>query len=400
MRRILFIWCFMLFCGTLAAATEADDARSKRLDATLDRALSEGRIVGAVLLVAKDGKIVYHRAAGMADRETARPMREDAIFYLTSVSKVFTSAAAVALAEQGKLDLDAPVSRYLPGFRPALPDGSRPEIAVRQLLNHTAGLNYSFFETPDGPYHRLNVSNGFDQPGLTLEENLKRLAAAPLLFAPGTGWRYSMATDALGGVMEKSAGKTLPEIIDETVAKPLGLQDAAFAVKDKNRLVTPYMDAPGKPARMAEEQKIPFAQSYLIFNQKRFQDARSYPSGGAGMAASAGDIMKLLEAIRMGGSPLISSKGAAWLTADTLAGIKTEGPSPGWSFSNCGAVLRDPVAAKTPQAQGTFAWGGVYGHSWFVDPVNRITVVLLTNTAIEGMAGKLPTDIRDAVYAK
>ncbi len=175
-----------------------------------------------MVLVAHQGQIIHRRAAGWADRESGKPMHEDAIFRLASVTKPLVAATVLRFAQEGRLDLQAPVTRYLPDFHPALPDGTRPQITIHHLLTHTSGLGYSFLEPPDGPYHRLNVSDGLDQPGLGLQENLSRLAAAPLAFAPGTGWRYSLGLDVLGGVLEAVEGHSVAEIVHEKVTGPLG----------------------------------------------------------------------------------------------------------------------------------------------------------------------------------
>jgi CubicO group peptidase (beta-lactamase class C family) len=201
-----------------------------RMDLAIERALGERRIVGAVVLAARDGEIIYHRAAGFADREAGTGMREDAIFRLASISKPFVTAAAMRLAERGVIALHEPVTTYLPDFRPALADGTRPVITLRQLVTHTAGLGYRFQEPGHGPYHDLDVSDGLDQPGLSIADNLARLRQAPLLFAPGDQWRYSLGIDVLGAVLERAAGETLDAIVRDEITAPLGLNDTGFAV--------------------------------------------------------------------------------------------------------------------------------------------------------------------------
>lgn len=216
--RIPLVLAAVAAASTAFAEPANDAALETRLNAVIDSAISEKRIVGAVVLMAQNGQIVYHRAAGYSDREAETEMREDAIFRLASVTKPFVTAAAMRLVEEGRLDLDAPVTRWLPDFRPALPDGSIPAITIRHLLSHTSGLGYAFLEPADGPYHKLNISDGLDQPGLSLDENLSRLANAPLAFAPGEGWRYSLGIDVLGGVLEQIEGRSLSEIVRDRVA--------------------------------------------------------------------------------------------------------------------------------------------------------------------------------------
>jgi CubicO group peptidase (beta-lactamase class C family) len=156
-------------CGVRPSRLEA--GLDARVDAVLEQALSERRLVGAVVLVAKDGAPAYRRVAGWADREAGLSMWEDALFRLASVSKPIVSTAAMALAARRRLDLDEDIARWLPEFRARLADGAPARITPRQLLSHTAGLGYRFFEEDgDGPYARAGVSDGMDADGLTLTE--------------------------------------------------------------------------------------------------------------------------------------------------------------------------------------------------------------------------------------
>ena len=381
------------------APLQSDLAR--RLDAVLETALREERIVGAVLLVQQDGATVYRRGVGFADREARRPMRADAIFRLASVTKPIVTLAALRLVDQGRLRLDDPVTRWLPDFRPALPDGSTPLITVHQLLTHTAGLDNPGAQPPDGPYHRLGVSDGLDRDGVSLAENLRRIAAAPLAFAPGQGWRYSLAIDVLGAVVASAHGTDLPRAVAELVTGPLGMRDTAFSVAPSDRVAVAYVDGDPSPRRMTAGTVVPLPEGLgysLRFDPERAFDAGAFPSAGAGMVGTADDVARALAAFRGEGAGFLS-KDAATRAATDHVGAHAATQGPGWGFGYGGAVLVDPRAASTPQAGGTLQWGGVYGHTWFVDRRNGLTVVLLTNTALEGMSGALPREVRDAVYA-
>ncbi len=380
-------------------AQTQDAALAARIDAVLDRAVADQRLVGAVALVARDGKLVYHRAVGLADREAAAPMREDAVFRLASVSKPFVSVAIMRLVEEGKLSLADPVTKWLPDFKPALADGRVPTITIGQLLDHTAGLTYGLSETAEHPYHKLGVSDGLDISGLSLDENVDRIGKGPLAFAPGTAWRYSLAIDVLGLVAEKADGHPLPQVVERTVTGPLGLKDAGFQAKDPARLATPYANASPAPTRMTDNQDVSLGATAVRMAPSRATDPAAFPSGGAGMVGTAGDVLALLEAVRTGGGPVLSPATVKLMTTDQ-AGIKAATQGPGWGFGYGWAVLDDPAVAKTPQGVGTLAWGGVYGHNWFVDPKAGLTVVLLTNTAFEGMNGQVTRELRDAVYGR
>lgn len=384
-------------CATLACADSPDPLLAKRVDAVVDSAIADNRLVGTVVLVLRDGQLVYHRAAGLADREAGRPMTEDTIFRLASVTKPLVSAAAMHLVEQGRLGLDDPVSRWLPDFNPKLADGTTPVITVSQLLNHTAGLSYGFLESPHGPYRTAGVSDGLGEPEISFDENLKRIASVPLSYPPGQGWQYSMATDVLGAVLEKASGQSLPALVRESVTGPLGLSDTGFSVTDIKRLSAAYQDGSPQPLRMVDKATITSGNSTALFDVRRILDPHAYPSGGAGMAGTAGDIARFLETIRQGGAPILSAHSVQLMVTDHV-GAKVQTQDPGWGFGYGWAVLNNPALSGTPQSRGTFEWGGAYGHSWFVDPLQKLTVVALTNTAYEGMSGLFTHQLRDAVY--
>ncbi len=386
-----------LVLAPLHMAAAQDAALSSRLDAVIDQALADKRIVGTVVLVAKDGKVVYHRAAGFSDREAKRPMREDALFRLASLTKLAVSVAALDLIEQKKLALEDPVTKWIPDFRPKLADGTAPVITVRHLLTHTAGLTYDFMQPKDGAYHRARVSNGLDQPGLSIKENLRRLASVPLTYPPGTRWVYSMATDVLGEVVARAGGASLPKVMEQLVTRPLGMGDTGFGVKDKARLATPYADGKPEPVRIGESLFVPNGASGVTFVPGRTFDARSFPSGGGGLVGTAADYLKLLESVRTGGAPVLEPATVQQLITDQV-GPQAQSAGPGWGFGLGVGVLVDPAKANSPQSVGTFKWMGVYGHSWFVDPKQGLSVVALTNTTLEGMWGPFTVSLRDAVY--
>ena len=368
-----------------------------RLDEVIDRAIAEKRIVGTVVVVAGNGQRIYERAAGFSNRESNMSMESDAIFRLASVGKPLVTAAAMRLIEEEGISLDDPVTRWLADFRPRLADGSEAVLLVRHLLSHSAGLSYRFLEPEDSAYHRLNISDGLDQPGLSMDENLRRLASVSLVFKPGSAWRYSLATDVLGAAIEQATGESLPNLVRRLVTEPLGMADTGFSITDISRLTTPYADHQPEPVRITDGMAVPLLEGSVRFAPSRILNPASYPSGGAGMAGTASDILMFLEAIRNGGAPLLHPETLRVMTTDQVgAGAETQGP--GWGFGFGWAILDDPRIAGTPQSKGTLQWGGAYGHSWFIDPSQQLTVVALTNTAFEGMSGQFPLELRDAVY--
>lgn len=376
-----------------------DSPMGERIDTVLERALAAQRLVGAVILVSHAGKSVYRRAAGMADREAGKPMQEDALFRFASVSKPIVSTTALVLVAQGRLRLDDLLVRWLPDFQPRLPDGRVPPISIRHLMTHTAGLSYRFFEEENGPYARADVSDGMDDSGITLMENVRRIASAPLLYAPGTEWRYSIATDVLGAVIEQVTDMSLAEAVAALVTKPLDMHDTGFTAVDAQRLAVAYADGSPEPRRLQSPDFVPFIEGTTGFrlSPDRALDASAYPSGGAGMVGSAGDFIRLLETLRQGGSPLFPRSLVTEMTANQISELPMAF-WPGRGFGLGITVLKDPVAAQTPESVGTWRMGGTYGHSWFVDPQRQLSVVAFTNTALEGMSGPFVDELCRAVY--
>ncbi|MFC9778538.1 serine hydrolase domain-containing protein [Paenibacillus chitinolyticus] len=370
-----------------------------RIDEVIDRTLADKRLVGAVIKVALDGALVYSRAAGLADREMNRLMREDALFRLASVTKPIVSTAALVLVAQGRLQLDDRVDRWLPEFRPRLQNGKFATMTIRHLMTHTAGLSYRFFQEENGSYQRAGVSDGMDQPGITLEENLRRLASVPLLYTPGTEWKYSIATDVLGAVIAKVTETPLSEAIHSLVTEPLGMSDTGFVAADPERLATSYANDIPEPRPLHDPDSIAFVEGTagFLLAPGRALDGTAYPSGGAGMVGSAGDFLQLLETLRKGGSPLLPEFMVREMTTNQIGDLPMAF-WPGRGFGLGITLLKDPVAADTPESPGTWRMGGTYGHSWFVDPKQRLSVVAFTNTALEGMSGQFTVDLCEAIY--
>lgn len=359
------------------------------------------RLVGAVVLVREHGALRHASATGLADRESATPMQRDQLFRLASVSKPLLSTVILGLVAEGVLDLDAPVQRWLRDFRPALADGSTPAISLRQLLSHSSGLGYRFLEADaKGPYARAGVSDGMDANPLSLADNVRRIAQAPLLFAPGSQWLYSLGVDVAGAVAEAATGESLQALFERLLAAPLGLRDTAFAARNAARLATPYVSDTPQPHRLREGEVVaPFEGTVGIeYSLARATDASRFPSAGAGLVGSADEVMAVLEALRdVQRSGLLPPALAAEMASPQVGEQGPPEPA-GWGFGLGFAVLRDAAASGTPQNVGTWRWGGAYGHSWFVDPARGLSVVALTNTLYEGMDGAFVDELRDAVY--
>jgi len=393
--RIVVLLAMILFTGVPAGAEEGQ-GMVRRLDAVVHHAIEEGKVVGTVVVVLHDGKMVYHRAAGFADREAGRPMHEDTLFRFASLSKPIVTVALLRLVEEGKVALDDPVTKYLPHFRPKLADGSVPVITLRQLLTHTAGLSSDFFKQTDIPLPGYEVSRPM-LSGSTIVDELNRIQAVGLSYAPGKSWGYSLGIDVLGVVLEQVTGKPLADIVSRLVTGPAAMTDTGFHPPDPKRLATPYGDG-HPPRRMSDPCLVPVAgHTGVLFSPGRIFDTSFSPTAGSSMSGSARDVARLLELIRIGGGGLIRPETARSMMENHIGRFSIV-DGPGWGFGYGGAVLIDPQAARTPQSPGTWKWGGVWGHTWFVDPKLGLVVVSLTNTALEGVSGHFPEAIRDAVY--
>jgi CubicO group peptidase (beta-lactamase class C family) len=380
--------------ATPAIPAAPDPALGQRVDAAIDQALAEQRLVGVAVLIARDGKVVYSRVAGFADREAKLPVREDTQFRLASMSKPIVSVAALALIDQGKLSLEDPVTKWLPSFRPKLPDGREPVITVRHLLTHTSGLGYKFLEPADGPYHKAEVSDGLAEPGLAADVNLRRLASVPLVHEPGTIFNYSLSIDVLGEVVARAGGAPLPEVMKRLVTGPLAMADTLFTVTDRARLAWPY--AAGKPpVRMTDSYDLSMMNTSVRFSPVRIFDPASFPSGGAGLAGTARDYLRFMEAPRTSGAPILKPETARAIAENQIGdrGGSFLGPGAGFGFGF--GVVVDPAASKTPRGRGSFGWGGAYGTGFWIDPQARLSVVLLTN-----VAGNMSfeSDVEKAIY--
>ncbi|MCO2241806.1 beta-lactamase family protein [Pseudomonas aeruginosa] len=318
---------------------------AENVDQAIEAAFADQRLVGAVVLVAHRGQWLYRRAAGLADREAGRIMGEDSLFRLASVSKPVVSVAALSLVDEG------------------------------------------------------GISDGMDLPGFDLAENLRRLASVPLLYEPGRAWGYSLATDVLGALVERVDGRPLAQALRQRVGIPAGMRDSGFLCADARRLAEVYVSDRPRPRRMAGRETLaPFEDSVGIrFDPCRAFEPSAYASGGAGMIGSAGDVLRLLEILRQGGAPLLTPGLVEEMGRDQVPGMELPA-NPGFGFGLGFSVLRDPAIAQSPEAPGTWRWGGAYGHSWFVDRARELSVVALTNTLFEGMSGRFVNDLRDAVY--
>jgi CubicO group peptidase (beta-lactamase class C family) len=367
--------------------------RLDRITASFQGLVDQGKLPGAVLLIARDDKVAYYKAIGYRDRAKKIPMTTDSIFRLASMTKPIVSLAAMMLAEQGKLDLTAPVSQYLPEFAdlkvsverkdPAtgavstsLEPQARPMI-VQDLLRHTAGLVYGP-PIGTGPVAQAYQEAKVSDRETTLAEMVTKLSKIPLAFQPGEVWEYSMAVDVLGRVVEVASGEELDHFIDSHITKPLGMTSTGFYTKeaDKDRIAQPQPDPTGKAPTIFDPSHKP----------KMF-------SGGGGAVGTAGDYLRLCEMFLHGGAlgntRLVAPSTVALMTSNALKpgiaygptgrrfGDIAPTPAAGQGFGLGFAVRTEPGQNMLPGSVGSFYWTGAYGTTFYVDPKERLIMIMM-----------------------
>ena len=371
---------------------------AQRIDAAVQSALDQKRVVGAVIAVMQDGDLAHLKAYGLANREAGVPMKTDALFRLASITKPIVTAAAMRMIELGRLSLDAAVTDFFPDFKPRGPDGSTPTITIRHLLTHTAGLSYDFLQPESGPYNTLKVSAGIDGD-ITMEENLGRMVQAGLTFPPGAAWLYSVAIDVLGAVIMKIEGTDLEGAVRKYVTGPLDMADTSFFVTDAARLVQPYSNALPEPTPIGDNFKQYFVPGCAPINlgTSRAFNRNAFQGGGGCMNGTATDIVRFLDTVRAGGEPILSKETTQAMMSNQIGPLRVIfDPTGNTAFGFGGSILLDPAKSGSFLSPGTWQWGGVWGHSWHVDPTRKLTIVNLTNTTLEGMVGQLVRDVQQA----
>ncbi len=353
-------------------------------------------LAGSVALVARRGKIVYFEAFGQQDREARVPMQKDSIFRIASQTKAVVSAATMMLVEQGKLLLTDPVGKYIPEFREtkvAVPkDGGGYEvvkakrpITVRDLLTHTSGLSYG-----NGPaaeeWKKAGITGYYfadrDEP---IAATVARMASLPLDAHPGEKWIYGYSIDVLGVVVERASGKPLDEFLRANILEPLAMSDTAFYLpKDKrSRLTAVYArGTAGAPPAAFPASDLPLTRAPMegAAGQGAYADGpRKSFSGGAGLLSTAGDYARFLQALLNGGQldgkRILSRKTIELMTTSHLRDIPY---SAGQGFGLGFSVVKDVGARGDPGSVGEYGWGGAYHSTYWVDPVEQLVVVYLT----------------------
>ena len=375
------------------AGTEGMSAeRLARIDVILNDAIKQNEIPGAVALIAKNGKIVYYKAFGMADNESKRALKRDDIFRIASQTKAITSTAVMMLWEEGKFKLDDPVSKYIPEFKNArILDSlierdssytSKPAdkpITIRHLLTHTSGIGYGVI---DGDvkfkkiYKKAGIVDLYTTESVTIEQNIKKLAKLPLHHQPGEKFTYSEGLDVLGYLIEIVSGKPLDQFFKERIFIPLGMDDTWFYLPASkyNRLVSIQTKK--------DEKWVKYAAVSFYDPEYPIKGAKSFFSGGAGLSSTAKDYASFLQMYlnngELNGVRLLSRTTVQLIMANQIGNL--------WGDSGAYYGLAFGVLDQKGQdlggkgSKGTFNWGGYFNTDYFADPKEKIIGILLKQT--------------------
>ena len=377
------------------SAAGFDPVRLQRIDSHFEQYVTDGRLVGWQLAITRGGKLVHSSGHGLRDREAADPIAPDAIWRIYSMTKPITSVAAMMLWEEGLFELKDPVSRFLPEFadqrvwrggsstNPGF-ESLRDPMEMWNLLTHTSGLTYGFMNAH--PVDEMYRKAGFDfssPPGMDLAGISKQIAALPLLFQPGTEWNYSMSIDILGRIVEVLSGQSLEEFLRARIFEPLGMVDTGFFVpeSDAGRLAALYTPHPATGQATLLTALAPMALQ-----------APSAHLGGGGLVSTMADYLRFAEMLRcegaLDGVRLLSPRTVRYMTKNHLPGgvdlsdfgrpLFSETTFDGVGFGLLGSVTIDPVKTKVPGSVGDFGWGGAASTFFWVDPVEDLTCVFMT----------------------
>ena len=378
--------------------------RLGRLDAAMQKAVDSGELPGAVVLIARDGQLVYAKSFGWQDRAKQIPMRNDSIFRLYSMTKPVVSVATMMLVEEGRLGLQEPVSKYIPEFKemkvgvesidadgkPSLKlvDAKR-QITVQDLLRHTSGLTYGVLGAPNAVKKMYNDAGIFSQKWV-LADFVKALAKLPLQFQPGTTWEYSHSTDVLGRVVEVASGQMLDVFLAERIFEPLKMADTAFQVppEKQDRIAQPMPDVyTGKTPELIDVTK-----------------PATFFAGGHGLVSTAGDYLRFAQMLANGGelegARILGPRTVEYMSSNHVNPQIDKGPTylpgPGYGFGLGFATRIDRGQSEWPGSPGDSYWAGYAGTYFWIDPEEQLVPVLMTQEPLRRQYYRI--QLRNLVY--
>lgn len=362
--------------------------RLGRIDGAMQRYVDAGKVPGIVGLIARRGKVVYHKSFGHRDVEAGAPMSNDVIFRIASMTKPIASVAAMMLWEEGRFQLRDPVSKFLPEFadmKVAVPVGSgdsarRPYrtveasrlITIQHLLTHTAGLPNPYRGATREMYGEIRANR---KPGGTVGDYVTALAKLPLNFEPGSRWEYGPATDVIGRLVEVLSGETLDVYLKERIFDPLAMSDTHFYLPESKvpRLAALYRpDAEGR----IELQEKPDSDSRWV------KEPHVYFSAGGGLLSTTTDYFRFHQMMLNGGVldgvRILGPRTVRLMTSNHTGDKEIWLRGPGFGFGLGYSVTTDRGPSGMPNGEGTYGWGGAYCTVFWVDPQDQMVGILMT----------------------
>jgi CubicO group peptidase (beta-lactamase class C family) len=376
--------------------TPVPDAGFERIDALLTDLIAKGELPGAAFLVARGGRVVHRGVHGLKDLATGEPLADDTIYAIFSMTKPVTAAAMMLLHEEGLWRPEDPIARHLPELADVRgPDGAPPEHppTMLELMTHTAGFGYAIAPPPHDVTDTAYLANEIWKAD-GLADFVRRVAAAPLAYQPGTQWRYSLAMDLQGAIIERLTSETLPDFMRRRLFEPLGMVDTDFQVPEAKR---------GRLARLYHMYGV---DRLTLLDHPRFNRDGAMPrlpSGGGGLYSTVSDYARFAQMLLNRGEldsvRVLRPESVALMTANHLpaaiieagvdAGFQKIGPGRGYGFN--GAVFFDPAAAGAPVGRGTYQWDGASGVWFWIDPEHQIVFVgMIQRMLQEGMPALQP----------
>ena len=364
--------------------------RLARITSMLTSAIDSGELPGAVVMVARDGKLVYSRNLGTQNKAAGAAMQEDSIFRIYSMTKPIVSVAAMMLVEQGKVSLADPVSNFIPAFADTkvgvesrdasgaplleLVDADRP-MTVQDLLRHTSGLAYATVGRKTAVKKLYGEAKIFSQHW-RLEDFAEALAKLPLQHQPGTTWEYGHSTDILGRVVEVAASMPLDQYLEQHIFAPLRMKDTAFRV------------APAKHDRIAEPMPDKYTGKTPTLIDVR--NPVSFFAGGHGLTSTVGDYLRfsqmLLNGGELDGARLLGPRTVRFIASNHLNESISKGtfyiPGPGYGFGLGFATRLEYGQSTWPDSVGGFYWGGYAGTYFWIDPEERLVVSYMSQEPV------------------
>ena len=367
--------------------TSVDYKKIANIDTLVNNYIKRDWLKGAVTIVVKDGQIIQYKGYGYADEATKKPMENNSIFRIASQTKAIVSAGVLVLYDQGKISLDDPVSKYIPGFAHAkvldslhvdttysVVDAKR-EVTIKDLLTHTSGVDYPMIGSDKMKmiYAKEDLPSGLGVVDKNLLDVMNKLGRLPLAFQPGTQWRYGLSIDVLGCVIEVVSGMSLEDFLRKNICEPLGMKDTWFNLPQDefNRLTSVYTED-------SLHHIIPWNKTDFGVDPDYPKITKHYFSGGAGLSSTAYDYAIFLQMILNGGSyngKTILSKRIVEMMLHPQLDFSFNGKN---NFGLGFEIVSDKGSADGSRNAGSFDWGGFFGTTYWADPKEHLICLIMT----------------------